>query len=768
MDRKFTRAKGGSSSVNSGSGMYGNTKSYADINSISKDLAQNEKVQSAAEYSKAISLLDKTLTLGLGINRPNKVRQLNDATWSSVNDGFHRALKLLHKDSVGHMKTAYGFNEVEYDTEILPNYHLIFSAFETFEDSKDTFDAQAYKSTFESLINLLQSSYRMNGNKVLFDALNFLRDSFSNGLISFYEKEGLSNPVNIANFFRDNGCLTFINDLLPDSVDVDPSNPEHNTLLLVAFDLYLLDASTYSTNPSDFNIALQDAFSRFGSIYVPVDSPEGIVREKFDHFSSVIDNSFHDDKNLEDSFDILDSATFELNNLEMIGSHIEPGISGTTVDKLNDKYKTVLEEVSDAASGFNKLKLSITRLVDTMNSSLTLSPPIDINEFIDPIPKRVDFKDVKNATKHIEYPNFKFRNVSEFRDIIKNISIPSSAPAPSSRFESLDAMTMSISMLCTETEFTYAGINNPSQKSLDLVTSSRIVNRNLKTKLRAATESYGDLSQKLQNVDMPLKTLTFEESLTFAIQDVLKHHPDIDANVLREACQAHDVQHFDRLITKSKRMLNPEAIARLVSTLQVIYSGDFKSLDENGKECILAISKTGFSRLQRQIDIYSKGFANYKSVLALSKIDSSAMSASERIKFLLNKAQEATSHLDHTASIISQGTSFSDSLFQMAQSNRNYTDYLIRSGIPFSEYEKLQRKSGYRLGSFGNYSKVGYRTRRFTRGTTNIVKGTAKGAYNYILKPFARATLGTIDFLSGNNISHYGGRALNYIIGKKK
>ncbi|MBT5346556.1 hypothetical protein HOL52_01655 [bacterium] len=765
MVRNFRRAGGGSSPVNSGSGMYGNSKSYANINSISKDLSQNERVQSAAEYAKALGLLDKTLTLGLGINRPNKVRQLNDATWSSVNDGFHRALKLLHKDSVGHMKTAYGFNEQEYDTEILANYHLIFSAFETFEDSKDTFDAQAYKSTFESLINLLHSSYRRNGNKVLLDALNFLRDSFSNGLISFYEKEGLSNPVNIANFFRDNGCLTFINVLLPDSVDVDPSNPEHNTLLLVAFDLYLLDTAKYSSNPNEFNVALHDAFSRFGSIYVPVDSPEGIVRDKFDQFSSSIDNAFQDDKTLEGSFDILDSASFELANLEKIGSHIDKTTSPHT---FNPKYTKVLEEVSDAASGFNKLKLSITRLVDTMNSSLTLTPPININEFIDPTPKRIDFKDVSNNPQHIEYPNLKFRDVSEFRDIVKNISIPSSTPAPSSRFESLDAMTMSISMLCTETEFANAGINNPSQKSLDLVTSSRIVNRNLKTKIRAATESYGDLSQKLQNVDIPLKTLTFEESLTFAIQDVLKHHPDIDANVLREACQAHDVQHFDTLITKSKRMLNPEAIARLVSTLQVIYSGDFKSLDEKGKECILAISKTGFARLQRQIDIYSKGFANYKAVLALSEIDSSAMSTSERIKFLLNKAQEATSHLDYTSSIISQGISSSDSLFQMAQSNRNYSDHLIRSGIPFREYEKLQKKSGYRLGSFGNYSKVGYRTRRFTRGTTNVVKGTAKGAYEYILKPFARATLGTIDWLSGNNISHYGGRALNYIIGKKK
>ncbi|MBT6293814.1 hypothetical protein HOJ01_03325 [bacterium] len=765
MVRNFRRAGGGSSPVNSGSGRYGNSKSYANINSISKDLSQNERVQSAAEYAKALGLLDKTLTLGLGINRPNKVRQLNDATWSSVNDGFHRALKLLHKDSVGHMKTAYGFNEQEYDTEILANYHLIFSAFETFEDSKDTFDAQAYKSTFESLINLLHSSYRRNGNKVLLDALNFLRDSFSNGLISFYEKEGLSNPVNIANFFRDNGCLTFINVLLPDSVDVDPSNPEHNTLLLVAFDLYLLDTAKYSSNPNEFNVALHDAFSRFGSIYVPVDSPEGIVRDKFDQFSSSIDNAFQDDKTLEGSFDILDSASFELANLEKIGSHIDKTTSPHT---FNPKYTKVLEEVSDAASGFNKLKLSITRLVDTMNSSLTLTPPININEFIDPTPKRIDFKDVSNNPQHIEYPNLKFRDVSEFRDIVKNISIPSSTPAPSSRFESLDAMTMSISMLCTETEFANAGINNPSQKSLDLVTSSRIVNRNLKTKIRAATESYGDLSQKLQNVDIPLKTLTFEESLTFAIQDVLKHHPDIDANVLREACQAHDVQHFDTLITKSKRMLNPEAIARLVSTLQVIYSGDFKSLDEKGKECILAISKTGFARLQRQIDIYSKGFANYKAVLALSEIDSSAMSTSERIKFLLNKAQEATSHLDYTSSIISQGISSSDSLFQMAQSNRNYSDHLIRSGIPFREYEKLQKKSGYRLGSFGNYSKVGYRTRRFTRGTTNVVKGTAKGAYEYILKPFARATLGTIDWLSGNNISHYGGRALNYIIGKKK
>lgn len=766
MVRKFRRAGGGSSS---GSGMYGNSKSYTNINSISKDLSLNERVQSAAEYDKALGLLDKTLTFGLGINRPNKIRQLNLATWSSVNDGFHRALKLLHKDSVGHMKTAYGFNENEYDTEILPNYHLIFSAFETFKDSKDNFDAQAYKSNFESLINLLQSSYRMNGNKVLLDALNFLRDSFSNGLISFYEKEGLSNPVNIANFFRDNGCLTFINDLLPDSVDVDPSNPEHNTLLLVAFDLYLLDAATYSTNPGDFNVALQDAFSRFGSIYVPVDSPEGIVREKFDQFSSVIDNSFDAEKTLEGSFDILDSASFELANLEKIGSHID---KTTSPHKFNPKYTKVLEEVSDAASGFNKLKLSITRLVDTMNSSLTLTPPIDINEFIDPTPKRVDFEDVGNNPQHIEYPNFKFRNVSEFRDIVKNISIPSSAPAPSSRFESLDAMTMSISMLCTETEFTNAGINNPSQKSLDLVTSSRIVNRNLKTKLRAATESYGDLSQKLQNVDIPLKTLTFEESLTFAIQDVLKHHPDIDANVLREACQAHDVQHFDRLITKSKRMLNPEAIARLVSTLQVIYSGDFKSLDENGKECILAISKTGFSRLQRQIDIYTKGFANYKAVLALSEIDASAMSTSERIKFLLNRAQEATSHLNHTASIISQGVSFSDTLFQMAQSNRNHNDYLIRSGIPYSEYVKIKQKSGHILGSNGILSNSNYNFKKFMRATSNVVKGTAKGAYNYVLKPVTKATIGipfkVIDWFTGNRISNHSVSAWNYISGKKK
>ena len=771
MVRKFGGARR-DSSKNKGS-IHGDTNSYASVHSIKPELEVATQALSARDYEKAANLLDRTLTLGLGINQPNKIRQLNLSVYSSVNDGFHRALKLLHKNSVGNLKTAYGFNENEYETEIAPIYQQIFEAFELFENNKENFNAQTYRTTFEVLLGNIGRAASTTNNDVLSDALKFLKDSFSNGVIAFYEKEGLSNPINIVNFFDDNGCLQYLDNLLPNGIDVDPTNPSHNTLLMVAFDLYLSDLARYNADRNQFNIDLNQALSRFGSEYFPENSDEGMARKSFDDYADKLDSDFEDEESLESDFEnsfyFLSTATQELRDLDNIGSHTKDDGNGN--DVFHEDYKDILDKARKSASVFRKIESSLTLLVDKLNSDLGFNPPIDISNFIDG-QSSVDFKQPDGTNKSITYPNFKFRSKSALRDIYRSLTLGMGAAPALTNFESIESMAMSISRLSVERDFISAGINNPSQKAWDLAASSKIERFNMKSKFRAGVENFGQLSQKLHNIDLPLKTLSYEESLTFAIQDVLKHHPDIDAAVLREACQAHSIEQFDALITKSKRMLSRDVIARLVSTLQVIYSGDFKTLNEDGNECILAISKTGFPRLQRQVGIFMSGYANYKAALALSSIDNTKKTRSQIAKYLLGASNHSLEEMNYTAAIISQGTSYSDTLRQMWQANRNYSDALINSGVSFKEYAKLQRKSGYQIGRFGNYSKLGYRTRRFTRGTTNVIKGTAKGAYNYVLKPVTKATIGipfkVIDWITGNRISNHSVSAWNYISGKKK
>jgi len=762
MVRKFKRSGGGSSSK------YGNANAYTSIASIKPELESKNSVASAREYEKAANMLDRTLTMGLGINQPNKIRHMNNSVYSSLNDGFHRALKLLNKNSVGHLKTAYGFNEDEYETEIEPVYEQILTAFESFEEQQDSFEAEVYRSTFETLLGDVGVAAARTNNLVLRDAANFLKESFSNGVIAFYEKEGLSNPVNLASFFDNNGCLAFIDNLLPNDVELDPTNPEHNTLLLVAFDLYLSDSSNYQADPHQFNVDLQEALNRHGNLFLPPNSDQSVVRNTFDEYIPEIDSAFDENNTLQNAYDTLEVSEAELNDLLNIGSHT---LDVNGVKTYHDGYKTVLEKVQKAASAFRKIENSLTRLVSSLNASLALSPAIDIDVFVGPR-SRVNFMDADSNPKFIEYPTLRFRNNAELREIVRNLTFGAVATPALSNFDSVDSMAMSIARFTAERDFQMAGINNPSTKALDLAASSKIIKLDLKSKFRAGIENFGELSQKLHNVDLPLKTLTFEESLTFAIQDVLKHHPDIDANILREACQAHSIEQFDRLITKSKRMLNPQAIARLVSTLQVIYSGDYKSLDENGNQCILAISRTGFPRLQRQVNIFINGYSNYKAAIALSEIDDSNKTRSQKIQYLLGATRHATDEMNYTASIISQGTSYSDTLYQMYNANRAYSDALINSGVSYKDYEKLQNQSGYQIGRFGNYSKIGYRSRRFTRGTSKIIGKTARGTYDFVLKPITKTFVGipfkVIDWLTGNRISNHSVNAWRYITNKKK
>ena len=730
-----------------------------------KDNEMSQEAKSASQMETAKTLLDKTFSIDLGINTPTKMRQLNISVYTQMEKGFIRALNQLNESNIGSQKTAYGLDKAEYEKQILPSYEKIYQAFTELKDSKDTFDVHTYISKIEALLSDVNAEAKTHNNLMLLDAHNFLREAFATGVTAFYEKEGLANPINVSNFLKDKNCYQHIDDLLPDNIELDPHNPDHQSLLLIALELYKSDTTKYANN-LDFKTDLVKALNDYGSDLLPLDSTEHKVKDSFEQMTGEINKIFEKNEKLEsfeNSFNLLSKVNTELEEFEKLGNHL----TGAKPDQYTDDYKEWLFNSQKSASAFRDIAKEITKLINSLNASLSLSPAIDVSLFIDSTPSKVEFKDLSNTAQTLEYPTLRFSNMQEFRDLFRSITIPAKSTSPS-QFNSIDSMGMSISKLICKRNFKRAGKTDPSSDALNLAAIPLYISQGKRASMSTAMEDFGRNSQKFHNLNIPIEEFTYEQTVEFAVTGVLKLNPGIDGELLRKAFRANSIQEFDEIITRSPQTLNQDVISKMVAFMQTVYSGDHKTT-LNGKQCILAITRGGFAQLHRQISIFTNGYGLFKATQALNKIKDQNMTDTQKSLFMLEESRKSLAQIQNTAAIISQGVSTADTLAAMKSNQEYYIDKLYNQRL---SYEDFRHKLIHKYGRNFQINKNSYRKTKFFRSLKPRGKKVFDFSSRLIIKPLTKLFIGiplnVLDAATGRYVSHYGAKAFNYVFDKNK
>jgi len=693
------------------------------------------------EYEKAERLLNTPSIVMPGLTTSvEKDRQLNTACASSLEGGLMKTFTFLRADDGGGTRgSAFGLSESEYLSEIDPWFRRVEATLQTVQSQIEdkTFNIHSFLPTVQRLITDLSAPAR---HDLVNQAAHYVMEGLTQGVKSFYEREGLSSPDNIIAFLTNVGVYTALNDLVEGGID--KTNDSHTKLLMAAMDLYHMGFAHYRINPSDYIRKIGNTLRSYTAMSVP----QNALMDTLHIYSKdgEIEKNSTNSKKLQNHIDLLEGHIKH-------GTHENPATTPPTPATFTSEFITAKTELVTTEAEMKSFKRSIDNLIDKLNHTGLLTPSLNVDDFYEDKTVSLmcmDHPDYKSA-KLYTYQEYKFDTPEEFMQIVDRYrdTVKSRLTHPPKL--SADEMTMSICQEMFDSSFP----GNP--KAVSIAASSRMLNYELQAKMRKNVEVYGSDSHNIEIRNLDAKALTFNESLDYAIQEVVSKHPDVNSEALRTALSANNIDQFDNLLRDSHRFISANVLCEVIAVLQSIYSGDRKSQDEHGKDCVFGIASADYFKLQRQISIMTQGYSNFHAVRAISSMGNfNSMTKAERFSSLLQAQSIEVSRFEDTTAILARRASKSDTLRQIVESNTAYSSSLV-SRMPAKEYQRLLHQRGLLPGRLGTYSVDAYRRKRVMHGITKV----SNVGWKYAIKPLGKA----IGFLP----VYLPYKALNWITGQR-